>query len=480
MDGLGALDPALGDLGAVLGAAGGGLGAPMLESLAAAFGDVAGRIAVVFDDLHKVAHTEIVSDLWRLADMLPPHVHFVFSSRVDLKLGWESAPSAARAGGDPPGAARIRPGQHAAPARADHAPPVDIGTAETVVDRTEGWVAGIQLAGLSLRFRTVPRSSWDALAESDRLAIDYLSEEVLDAQDDERRRALLALSVLDEITPGLAEEVAGVADGDALLRALQDESMFVVALAGAPGRYRLHHLFRDLLRYRLRAAAPDAEASLRDGRALAPRAGRLRHRDRVPPAWRLLGPGAGSDPVPGREVYERGETATAARWLSLVPAAVRAQRIEAELLYGMLEGMSGRAALAEEVPRGIAENPAASAGVVLVARAFLSAGVQFRPHPEVYLRDGLAASALAEDTRGIIAPDLMHLTDMALLRVLVMISIGRAHLMMGDIVTAARMLQKRPRLRGRPVRRVPDPRTGEPRARLRVVGSPRPRHGDGR
>ena len=57
----------------------------------------------------------------------------------------------------------------------------------------------------------------DALAESDRLAIDYLSEEVLDAQPPERRRALLQLSVLDEINPGLVEVVGGVGDGATFL-----------------------------------------------------------------------------------------------------------------------------------------------------------------------------------------------------------------------------------------------------------------------
>ena len=45
-------------------------------------------MVVVFDDLHRVSNAEVVTDLWRLVDMLPSNVHFVFSSRVDLKLGW--------------------------------------------------------------------------------------------------------------------------------------------------------------------------------------------------------------------------------------------------------------------------------------------------------------------------------------------------------------------------------------------------------
>ena len=85
---LGSLDPILADIGAPLGTAGGGLGDELLEALAGALAEVPGNIVVVFDDLHRISNTEVVTDLWRLVDLLPSNTHFVFSSRVDLKLGW--------------------------------------------------------------------------------------------------------------------------------------------------------------------------------------------------------------------------------------------------------------------------------------------------------------------------------------------------------------------------------------------------------
>ena len=348
------------------------------------------KVVVIFDDLHRVSNTEVVTDLWRLVDLLPPNTHFVFSSRVDLKLGWSRHRlqhglvelRQAQLAFDPESAGRVLE-------RILHRP-VDPATAATIVERTEGWAAGIQLTGLSLRFRTDADDIVDALAESDRLAIDYLSEEVLDAQTPERRSALLRLSALDEISPGLVEDVAGVGDGATFLRELEDDSMFVVEVAGKPDRYRFHHLFRDLLRYRLRASDSRAEAKLLTAAAKWHSA----QGDAATAIECLLGAKRWNRALDlilsrGRDVYERGETATVARWLSLVPSDVRSARVDAELLYGILEGMSGRAARAEEILRGVLADPALARGPELVARAYLAACVQFRPHPEIYLEEGM-------------------------------------------------------------------------------------------
>src|SRR6478735_2515322 len=179
---LGSLDPVLADLGAPLGTAGGGLGDQLLEALAAAFAEVPGKVVVIFDDLHRISNRETVTDLWRLVDLLPSNVHFVFSSRVDLKLGWSRHRLQH-------GLVELRQAQLAFDTESAGRVlerimrrPVDRATAATIVARTEGWAAGIQLTGLSLRFRANADQLVDALAESDRLVIDYLSEEVLDAQ----------------------------------------------------------------------------------------------------------------------------------------------------------------------------------------------------------------------------------------------------------------------------------------------------------
>ncbi len=440
---LGALDPVLTDLGAPLGTAEGGLGDALLEALAAALAEVPGKIVVIFDDLHRVSNREVVTDLWRLVDLLPPNTHFVFSSRVDLKLGWSRHRLQH-------GLVELRQAQLAFDTESAGRVlerilrrPVATATAAAIVERTEGWAAGIQLSGLSLRFRTGPDELVDAFAERDRLAIDYLSEEVLDAQTPERRQALLELSALEEISPGLVEVVAGIDEGASFLRELEDDSMFVVAVAGRPGHYRFHHLFRDLLRYRLRASDARAESKL-----LATAADWHAARGDTATAIEcLLSAKRWNRALDliftrGRDIYERGETATVARWLSIVPPGVRARRIDAELLYGILEGMSGRAAKAEEVLRTVLGAPKLPIGAQLVARAHLAALVQFRPHPEIYLEEGLRTLRLIDDSPGVVVPDLIHMTDLSMLTALVMASIGRAQFYLGDAEAAGDWLER--------------------------------------
>ncbi len=434
-------DVALAEVDAPLGDAGGGLGAALLEALAAAFTEIARPLVVIFDDLHQVNNTELVTDLWRLVDMLPAGVHFVFSSRVDLKLGWSRHRlehglvelRQADLAFDSDTAARVLEQLGRVP--------VDDTMATAVVARTEGWAAGVQLTGLSLRFRTRPAEVVDALARSDRLAIDYLSEEVLEALEPARARALLQLSVLDELSAGLVEAVAGVDDGAGFLAALEDESLFVAPAPGALGRYRFHPLFRDLLRYRLREG--DAEA---EGRLLARAAQwQLDHGEPDAAIESLLAARRWEEAMHhiearGRDVYERGSTATVARWLSLVPDGIRTQRPEANVLYGILEGMSGRAALGEDVLRTALDSPGLPPGLVLTIRAFLSAGVQFRPHPEVYLDEGRRFVAEVARSPEAVMPDLLHLTSLPLLQAVAAISIGRALFLQGDLVGADRSL----------------------------------------
>jgi len=410
-----------------------GLGEEFLEGLATALIDVRDQIILIFDDLHQISSSQVLTDLWRLIDLMPSNVHVVFSSRVDLRLGWSrhrlqhnlvelrQAQLAFDVGSATELLERIT------------ARPVEPATAETVVAHTEGWAAGIQLAALSLRPRSSAADIVVALAEGDRLAIDYLSEEVLDALSPERRDALLRLSVLEEVNPSLAEAVAGVADGSTFLRDLETESMFVVAVGSEPDHYRFHHLFRDVLRYRLRAVDADAESDL-----LAVAAEWCRRNGQTSTAIEYLLEAKRWDEAmdlilsKGQDVYESGETATVARLLAKIPTDIRAARVEAELLYGMVEGFSGRAARTEEVHRGLLLDPVLPVGAQLVARAFIAGCVQFRPHAERYLEQGRRMLELAESAPDAELPDLLHLTSFDFLTALATASIGRAHFFLGD------------------------------------------------
>ncbi|GAA1922868.1 LuxR family transcriptional regulator [Microbacterium aoyamense] len=421
-----------------------GLGDALIEALAASFADALEEVVVIFDDLHRLSNREIVTDLWRLVDRLPGNAHFVFSSRIDLSLGFsrhrlEYAPVELRQSD-----LAFNGAEAAALLSRITRRSIDDETAAAVVEHTEGWAAGIQLSGLGLRFRTDARQFMDALVDSDRLVIDYLSEEVLDAQSPERLQALLDLSVLDELTPGVVEAVAGMGDGAAFLGELERESLFVIPVAGKPGRFRFHHLFRDLLRYRLRATDIDAEASLL--RTVAE--WHTSHGDLAIAIEALLAGSHWSGAMDliltrGREVYERGETATVARWLAEIPSEERRPREDAELLYAVLEGMSGRPVIAETAARELLADPAVTSGMQVVGNAYLSGLVQFLPHPRVYIEDGTRALELLATTDDHVAlPNLLNLTQPATLEIFAKISVARGHLLLGDSGTARALMRE--------------------------------------
>ena len=263
-------------------------------------------------------------------------------------------------------------------------------TVSSVMDTTEGWAAGVQLTAISLRHQDDPELFAQRLAGSDRLISDYLSEEVLVAQTEARRDVLLRLSALDRMTPALVESVLGIPDAAELFDELERDSMFLVPIDDHHEWFRFHHLFRDLLRYRLRARYPDDEVRS----SSAPPDWFVEHGD-VPSAIEcFLHARAWERAMDlilsrGREVFERGQATSVAQWLGGIPETERIARPEADALYGIVLGMSGQAALQRGRP---AATPGAPGRRVpasgLIAHAYLAARVQFRPQVDRVDRGG--------------------------------------------------------------------------------------------
>ena len=123
--------------------------------------------------------------------------------------------------------------------------------------RTEGWIAALQLAALSLRGRDDVRGFIDQFTGTDRYLVDYLVEEVLAHQPAAVRDFLLRTAVLDRLTGALCDAVVGGDDGTRLLMTLERENLFLVALDDRREWFRYHHLFADVLRVRMLAEQPD-------------------------------------------------------------------------------------------------------------------------------------------------------------------------------------------------------------------------------
>jgi LuxR family maltose regulon positive regulatory protein len=216
----------------------------------------------IIDDWQFVNSVTEVRGLWnQILRDAPPTCRFVFASRVRPRLQFarfKTHSGYAQLGTD---ALRLTDGEIGELFRDVYNDPLDPNELAELERRTEGWAASLQLIEVSLRERqsiddrrTFIRSI-TATSDSDLFA--FLAEEVLDQQTDETRNFLLSTSILQQITPDLAERLAGVHEGSRRLIELEHSGLFTYRLDEA--RYRYHGLFRDFLERRLRLERSEAE-----------------------------------------------------------------------------------------------------------------------------------------------------------------------------------------------------------------------------
>lgn len=134
--------------------------------------------------------------------------------------------------------------------------------AARLTERTEGWAAGLQLAGLSLQGRENPATLIESLSGSHRFILGYLTEEVLKRQPAEIQAFLLQTSILSRLNGDLCEAVTGESGGAARLEALLASNLFLLPLDDEGCWYRYHHLFAELLQAQLRRSFPGQAAEL--------------------------------------------------------------------------------------------------------------------------------------------------------------------------------------------------------------------------
>ncbi|HAJ37225.1 MAG TPA: LuxR family transcriptional regulator [Chloroflexi bacterium] len=219
---------------------------------------------LVLEDYHCITAQSIHAALAYLIDHLPPTLQLVFISRTDppLPLGrWRVRGLLTEIR-----AADLRFGAEEATDFLRRRMGLSLPTADvqTLVDRTEGWVAGLQLAGLSLQQAADPAAALAALAGSQRYIADYLTDEVLAHQPPPVRHFLLATAILDRFCADLCAHLLDltVTDCAAMLDALARANLFLIPLDDALTWFRYHHLFADLLRRRLAAEQPHTVADL--------------------------------------------------------------------------------------------------------------------------------------------------------------------------------------------------------------------------
>jgi ATP/maltotriose-dependent transcriptional regulator MalT len=208
---------------------------------------------LVLDDYHVLDAQPVDEALTFLLEHLPPQIHLVIATREDPRLPL----------------ARLRAGGHLTELRAAdlrftpaeaaeflnqamdlNLSADDIAALET---RTEGWIAGLQLAAISLQGSQDVTSFISSFTGSHHFVMDYLVEEVLQQQPENIQTFLLRTSILDRLCGPLCDAVLldSAASGQATLEHLERANLFIMPLDGERRWYRYHHLFADLLRQRL-------------------------------------------------------------------------------------------------------------------------------------------------------------------------------------------------------------------------------------
>jgi LuxR family transcriptional regulator, maltose regulon positive regulatory protein len=214
-------------------------------------------LVLVLDDYHVIDAREVQEGMAFLLDHLPTRVHLVIATRADPALPLPRL----RARGELAEirAADLRFTPDEAAAYLNEVMGLDLTTHDVAAleGRTEGWIAALQLAALSMQGRDDVADFIAGFAGDDRYIVDYLVEEVLQRQPERVRAFLLETSILDRLAGPLCDVVTGQENGKATLEALERGNLFVVPLDSGRHWYRYHHLFADVLRTHLVDEQPD-------------------------------------------------------------------------------------------------------------------------------------------------------------------------------------------------------------------------------
>jgi LuxR family maltose regulon positive regulatory protein len=352
----------------------------VVTTLANELGSVGSDVVLVLDDFHVIDSSDIQDQLSFLLERLPPSAHVVIATRADppLPLG------RLRAQGQlvEVRAADLRFTRAEAAAYLSQAAGLDLeaGQVAALEQRTEGWIAAIQLAALSMRGRDDVDGFIKGFAGDDRFVVDYLVEEVLLRQPEGVRRFLTRTCVLDRLTGGLCDAVTGEDGGQAMLEVLDRRNLFVIPLDARREWYRYHHLFADVLRARLLREEPDHILDLHRRAS----GWYERHGERPEAIGHAL---AGHDYERAAEMIEPAipalrqarQEATMRRWFEQIPSQVFQVRPVLSVGYVGALMANGEFADVEVLLRGAeqwlepvsagGEQPSASAAMVVVDHA---------------------------------------------------------------------------------------------------------------
>ncbi|HIQ05342.1 MAG TPA: tetratricopeptide repeat protein [Anaerolineae bacterium] len=311
---------------------------PLAAVLANEIYEIPDYFALVLDDFHLVDHSEVVTDfLSLLLRYLEENCHLTVASRTLPGIP-DQALMVAR--GEMVGLGveelRFTPQEIQALVAQNYNLNMPYDRAEELTNFSDGWITGILL--------TAHQATWEKLLqgvvsapEATGRVYDYLAEQVFTRQPPELRQFLLGSAVLEQMTPGLCDELLDIHDSEALLELAEGKHLFISQLQGVERCYVYHHLFREFLLQRLRRG--DREQY----QALYVKAARIYERqgewERAVEAYlklQLYEEAARVIELAEKPMYDAGRWDTLARWLDALPRPVFLARPRLVSLRGQI------------------------------------------------------------------------------------------------------------------------------------------------
>ena len=383
---------------------------------------------LVLDDYHVIHTLPIHQQLAFLLGHQPPQTHVVICTREDPPLPLSRLRASGQVNEIRQADLAFTPEEAAAFLQQTmrlNLNDEDVGVLQT---RTEGWIAGLQLAALSLRGSEDTHAFVRSFGGSHRFVLDYLIDEVLQRQPAEVQDFLLQTAVLDRLSAPLCDAVTGRQDGQRLLQVLDQANLFVVSLDTSRQWYRYHRLFAELLRHRLaRQGAVDARVLHR--RASEWFAAHGFPADAVRHALAAEDWERAADLIYAQcsSLLSRGEVATLMRWIGSLPQEVVRAHAKLSYEYSWALILSGQNEAAESCLQ-VAEQ-AAQDDLVLQGRIAVARG-------QIALRRGNVPSAIEWSRRAL---SLLPKDDVNT-RSIVGTTLGMSHWYLGQLQEAREAL----------------------------------------
>jgi LuxR family maltose regulon positive regulatory protein len=291
-----------------------------LPELVNALREAPAGVVLVLDDYHVIREPEIHDAVAFLLERSPPGVHVAIASRAAPPVGVARLRVRGELGEVPEQELRFDRVGVGMLLNDGLGLALEDGELELLLERTEGWAAGLYLAGLSLRGRDGAEFVASFSGEQRHLA-DYLLEEVLTGQPEELRAFLLRTSILDRFTAPLCDAVLGTEASHELLAEIERSNMFLILLDSRREWFRYHGLFQDLLRHELARELDERAIRELHERAAAWLAASGEIDDAIRHHLAAGDETAASDVIARNwnHFLQRGEVVTASGWLDRLP-----------------------------------------------------------------------------------------------------------------------------------------------------------------